>query len=360
MNLVLAHDYLIQMGGAERVVAAMHGCYPEAPIYTSAACYDGLWEEFEGADIRTSWMQRLPMIQHHTHFKKYAALYPLGFRSFGEIDADVAWISSSTFAKFLRFSDRTRTVCYLHNTTRFLWQTNDYLDYEVGSRPLNRLVRSSLPTFREWDREAAARMKLLVANSRNVRDRIKRFYGLDSLVVHPPVETSRFQVSSEEEGYYLIVSRLLGYKNIELPVRAFTRTGRRLVVLGEGPYRAELEALAGPSIRFCGRMSDREIQDYYSKCRALIVPGEEDFGITPVEAMACGKPVIALGRGGALETVVDGVTGVYFTDATEEGLLDAVSRCEGIPWNSGDIRAHALNFSRDAFLDKMGALLAPQ
>jgi glycosyltransferase involved in cell wall biosynthesis len=360
MNLVLAHDYLIQMGGAERVVAAMHERFPDAPIYTSAVIYSALGKEYDTADIRTSWMQRLPFVQHPGHFKKYFALFPSAFRSFGEIDADVAWISCSTFAKHMRFSPRTRTVCYMHNTTRFLWQTEDYLDYEVGSRPLNRLVRCALPKMREWDREAAARMKLLVANSRNVQERIRRCYGLDSLVVNPPVETSRFHTSADEEGYYLVVSRLLGYKNIELPVRAFTRTGQRLVIVGEGPYDARLKKIAGPSIQFCGHVEDRVIHEHYSKCRALILPGEEDFGIAPVEAMACGKPVVALGKGGALETVVDGLTGVFFAEPAEDDFLNAVTRCESISWDKAAIRAHALRFSKEAFLEKMTRLLLPQ
>jgi len=360
MNLVLAHDYLIQMGGAERVVAAMHGRFPDAPIYTSAVDRKGLWSEFQDADIRTSWMQHLPLIGHHTHFKKYFPLFPSAFRSFGEIDADAAWISCSTFAKHLRFSPRTHSVCYLHNTTRFLWQTDDYLDYEVRSGMLNRLTRSILPRLRAQDREAAAGMKVLVANSENVRKRIERNYGLPSVVVHPPVETSRFDLSSAEEGYYLIVSRLLGYKNIALAVRAFSQTGRRLVILGEGPYRANLEAIAGPTITFCGRMTDREILRYYSQCRALILPGEEDFGITPVEAMACGKPVVALARGGALETVVEGRTGVFFRESSEEALLQAVSDCETTSWDRTAIRAHALLFSKEAFLEKMTRLLVAQ
>lgn len=360
MNLVLAHDYLIQMGGAERVVTAMHERFPDAPIYTSAVSYRALGREYVDADIRTSWMQRLPFIQHHSHFKKYFALFPSAFRSFGEIDADVAWISCSTFAKHLRFTPRTRTVCYMHNTTRYLWQTEDYLDYEVGSRPLNLLVRQALPGLRERDREAAAKMKVLVANSRNVQERIRRCYGLDSLVVNPPVETSRFHASADEEGYYLVVSRLLGYKNIELPVRAFTQTGKRLVVIGEGPYRDRLVAMAGPSVQFCGRLDDQEIHSHYAKCRALILPGEEDFGITPVEAMACGKPVVALGRGGALETVLDGRTGVFFSEPSTDALLDAVQRCEETTWDKAVIRSHALGFSKAAFLEKMDRLLPPQ
>jgi len=357
MNIVLAHDYLIQMGGAERVVATMHGEFPAAPIYTSAVDNKALWKEFREADVRRTWMQHFPAIQHHTHFKKYALLYPLAFRSFGEIDADVAWISCSTFAKFLRFSPSTRTVCYLHNTTRFLWQTDNYLDYEIGSRPLNRAVRAILPKFREWDRDAAASMKVLVANSKNVQDRIKRFYGLDSIVVHPPVETSRFEVSDRDDGYYLVVARLLGYKNIELPVRAFSRTGRRLVVLGEGPYQEALQALAGTTVEFRGRASDADIHTYFSNCRGLIIPGEEDFGITPVEAMAAGKPVVALAKGGVLETVVEGKTGVLYSESSEEALLDAVERCEATTWDREAIRAHALRFSRETFLEKMKAIL---
>jgi len=353
MKLVLAHDYLVQMGGAERVVAAMHRQFPSAPIYTSAVARQGLMEEFCDADIRTTWMQSLPLIDHHTHFKKYFALYPFAFRSFGTVDADVAWVSSSTFAKFLKFSPSTRTVCYLHNTTRFLWQTDEYLDYEVARGPLNRLVRAFLPRLREADREATAAMDVLVSNSRNVQDRIRRCYGLESLVINPPVETARFVRSDTDDGFFLIVSRLLGYKRIDLAIRALGKSGRRLVVVGEGPDLARLRELAGPGVEFCGRLPDAAIQDYYSKCRALVLPAEEDFGITPVEAMACGKPVIAYGKGGALETVVEGCTGTFFREQSVDSLVDAVDRCEATSWDSFAIRAHAEKFSREAFLEKM-------
>jgi glycosyltransferase involved in cell wall biosynthesis len=200
-------------------------------------------------------------------------------------------------------------------------------------------------------------MNVLVANSRNVQTRIRKYYGLDSLVIHPPVETSRFHASAEDDGAYLIVSRLLGYKNIALPVRAFARSGRRLIVVGDGPYRAQLEAMAGPSVTFCGRLPDPELHAQYAKCRALVFPGEEDFGITPVEAMACGKPVVAFGRGGALETVVEGRTGTFFSEATEDALEAAIRLNEGIAWDRGAIRAHAREFSKEAFLKKMSAVL---
>lgn len=360
MKLVLAHDYLVQMGGAERVVAAMSEAFPNAPIYTSACARDELWEVFRDRDIRTTWMQRLPGVTHHTHFKKYFPLYPWAFRAFGAIEAEAAWISSSTFAKYLRFAPGVRTVCYLHNTTRFLWQTGDYLDREVSSGFLNRAVRLALPLLREQDRAAAAGFTVLLANSENVRRRVRDFYGLEAEVLHPPVETSQFSISREDDGYYLVVSRLIGYKNIELPVRAFSQTGRRLVVLGEGPYLARLQSMAGPNVEFVGRASEAEVRTRYAKCLALIVPGEEDFGITPVEAMACGKPVVAFGRGGALETVVDGVTGVFFHEDSTEALLDAVARCEAGSWDPERIRRHAEGFAKEIFVEKTKRILFPQ
>lgn len=357
MNIVLAHDYLIQMGGAERVVATMHKHYPKAPIYTSAVCRATLWSDFADADIRTTWLQHAPLIQHHTHFKKYLPFYPAAFRSFGAVKADRAWISSSTFAKYMRFAPGTRTVCYVHNPTRFLWQTDEYVDHEVGNSLLNRLVRLAIPMLRQRDIAAARRIDVLVANSRNVQDRIQRCYSRDSLVIPPPVQTDRFTLSEENEGFYLIVSRLLGYKNVDLAVRAFSASGRKLVVLGEGPQRAALEKMAGPSVQILGRRPDAEVLSHFQRCRAFLFPGHEDFGITPVEAMACGKPVVALGKGGALETVVDGVTGVFFTEPTVEALAAAVEASEKITWQPRRIREHAEQFSERAFLEKMDAVL---
>ncbi|MDX2080511.1 MAG: glycosyltransferase [Terrimicrobiaceae bacterium] len=360
MKLVLAHDYLVQMGGAERVVATMHEAYPEAPIFTSAIAPARLWETFADADIRTSWMQNLPGMTHHTHFKKYFPLYPFAFRSFPPVECDVAWISCSSFAKFLRFAPGGRTVCYLHNTTRFLWQTDEYLRHEVGNPVLNGVVRTILPMLREIEKRATRGFTVLLVNSKNVQQRVKRFYGLDADVVHPPVETSRFHLSTENEGYYLIVSRLLGYKNIELPVRLFSRTGRPLVVVGEGPDLARLKSLAGPNVRFIGRSADDALRLLYGRCRALILPGEEDFGITPVEAMACGKPVVAFGRGGALESVQDGITGVFFSEDSENGLEEAIARSESVRWEPEAIRRHALGFSREVFLEKTRGYLGVQ
>jgi glycosyltransferase involved in cell wall biosynthesis len=360
MNLVLAHDYLIQMGGAERVVAAMHRRFPDAPIYTSAVNRETLWDDFRDADIRTTWLQNAPFIGSHTHFKKYLPFYPAAFRSFGEVKADCAWISSSTFAKYMRFAPGTRTVCYVHNPTRFLWQTDGYVDHEVDNSVLNRMVRLALPVFRAADIAAAKRMDVLIANSKNVQERILKCYGRKSEVIHPPVQTTRFPLSTRDDGYFLIVSRLLGYKNIELAVRAFNRSGQSLVVVGDGPQRGTLERLAGPSVQILGRRSDTEILSHFERCRAFLFPGHEDFGITPVEAMACGKPVVAFKKGGALETVAANKTGVFFEEATEEALLAAVRNLEATSWNAASIRKHAENFSEERFLEKMEAVLRNQ
>lgn len=360
MKLVLAHDYLIQMGGAERVVAAMHRHHPDAPIYTSAVNRRTLWPDFADAEIRTTWLQHAPFIEDHVHFKKYLPLYPAAFRSFGAVRAERAWISSSTFAKTMRFAPGTRTVCYVHNPTRFLWQTAEYVDQEVPHSLLNRLIRVAIPLLRRADRAAASRMTVLVANSKNVQERIRRCYGRESVVIPPPVETSRFQLAPDHDGFDLIVSRLLGYKNVHLAIDAYNRSGRRLVVLGDGPQRDALAARAGPTISVRGRVSDEEVRRHFERCRAFLFPGHEDFGITPVEAMACGKPVIALKKGGALETVVAGETGVFFEQATAESLASAVEESTALSWDPARIRAHALRFSEEIFLERMDAVLFAQ
>lgn len=225
------------------------------------------------------------------------------------------------------------------------------------ARPTNSLVRRFLPAMREADLAATAAMDLLIANSENVRQRIRNCYSLDAAVINPPVEIQRFAVSTEDDSYYLIVSRLLGYKQIDLAIRAFNANGKRLIIVGDGPYLSNLRSLAGNNIEFAGRLSDDAITERYARCRALILPGEEDFGITPVEAMACGKPVIALARGGALETVQAGETGVLFHQPSVDSLLDAVTRCEAATWNPHAIRTHAQRFSREAFLEKTHNLL---
>ena len=354
-GLVIGHDYLIQMGGAERVVASMASKWSGAPIYTSATRWDTLLPEFRGADIRTSWMQGLPGIERH--FKKFFALYPGAFRSFGVIDAPAAWVSASTFAKCMRFTPSTATVLYCHNPTRFLWQADEYVDCEVKNRSLSSLVHFASPWLRTMDREAARTFDVIVANSENVRRRIAKCYQRDAKVVYPPVAVDRFNVSQRNDGFYLIVSRLVAYKAIQRAVEACSALGRRLIIVGQGPDRQRLERMAGPSVEFRGHVADEEMRDLMHRCSALIFPGQEDFGIAPVEAQACGKPVIAFKGGGALETVIEGVTGRFF-DEVRTTLADAIRASETTLWNPERIRANAERFGEDCFHEKMTGIIS--
>lgn len=355
MRLAIVHDYLIQMGGAERVVAAMAQAFPQAPIYTSATDRDHLSPEFLGREIINSWADRLPGIQKS--FKKFFPLYPFAFRSFKPLDADVAWISSSGFAKWIPVKANVKTICYCHTPPRFFWNSDGYVEAELGNSMVGRSAKVFLSLLRRWDYACAQRIDRFVANSRCVQERIWECYGRNSTVIHPPVDVDRFSVAPDPENYYLVLSRLIGYKRIDLAIEAFNRLGERLIIVGDGPDRARLEALAGPSISFLGRVSDREINRYLERCRALIFPGLEDFGIAAVEAQACGRPVIAFAGGGALETVIPSETGFLFQEQTVDSLVEAVSRSKTVNWSVQRIRANALNFSKDIFLEKMRALI---
>jgi glycosyltransferase involved in cell wall biosynthesis len=355
MRLAIIHDYLIQMGGAERVVAAMSEAFPEAPIYTSVTDYTGLLPEFLGKDIRNSVMNLVPGVQRH--FKKLFPLYPFAFRSLPRVDGDVVWISSSGFAKWIRVSECARTVCYCYTPPRFFWTGDAYLDRELDGVILKKIAAAFLRGLREWDYRCAQRIDRFVAISRCVQQRIWECYGRRSVVIYPPVDVDRFSISKNQQDYYLVLSRLVGYKRIDLAVKVFNQLGERLLIVGDGPDRERLQALAGPTITFLGRRTDEETNKYLQGCRALIFPGLEDFGIAPVEAQACGRPVIAFAGGGALETVIPDETGILFQEQTIDLLADAVSRSKLIKWSTERIRANALNFSRQIFLDKMGAAI---
>ncbi len=357
VQLALAHDYLIQMGGAERVVASMVRRYPGSPLYTSAVRRDTLLPEFEKTDIRTSWMQRLPGIE--SQFKKYFALYPYAFRSFEAVSAPSLWVSASTFAKCLPFSSKTASVLYCHNPTRFLWLAGEaYVDSEVRIPWANRIVHWLVPWLRRIDFNAAQSFDIIVANSEAVRKRIAEYYRREAVVIHPPVQLDRFKPSAESDGYYIVVSRLVAYKAIDRAVIACSKSGRRLVVVGKGPDRKRLEGLAGPTVTFTGWASDAEVQRLMERSSGLIFPTVEDFGIAPVEAQACGKPVIAFAGGGALETVIDGVTGCFFQQQTVESLLAALDRAEKTLWNPEAIRKNAECYSEERFHELTSRALA--
>jgi glycosyltransferase involved in cell wall biosynthesis len=355
MRLAIVHDYLIQMGGAERVVAAMAEAFPRAPIYTSVTDQKGLLPELLGKDIRNSFMNLVPGV--HRHFKKLFPIYPFAFRSLPRVDGDVVWISSSGFSKWIRATESAKIVCYCHTPPRFFWSNDVYLEHELRGVILKKTAAAFLRVLREQDYRCAQRIHQFVANSQCVRERIREYYGRDSIVIHPPVNVDRFSITREPGDYYLVLARLVGYKRIDLAIKAFNQLREKLIIVGDGPDRARLETIAGPTITFVGRRSDEEITNYLQGCRALIFPGLEDFGIAPVEAQACGRPVIAFAGGGALETIVPGETGLLFETQAPDSLVEAVRQSKVVSWSAERIRANALSFDREAFLDKMRATL---
>jgi glycosyltransferase involved in cell wall biosynthesis len=356
MRLALVHDYLIQMGGAERVVATMAEAFPEAPLFTSAADREHLLSPLDRRDITTSWLDRTPGLRRH--FKKYFMLYPAAFWSLGRVDAEVVWISSSGFSKWVRTRPGAVTVCYCHTPPRFFWEPAEYLQREVSNPVLRTLTKGGLEALRRADFGQAQRIDHFIANSRCVQALIWDFYRRRSEVIYPPVNVDRFKVSPAAGDYYVVLSRLVGYKRVDLAVEAFNRLGQRLIVVGDGPDRKHLQALAGPTVEFTGRVNDGEARRLLEGARGFIFPGREDFGIAPVEAQACGKPVVAFGAGGALETVIDGETGVLFSEPTPEALAEAVQRCDLIDWNPYRIRRNAERFASPVFLRRMSDFLA--
>ncbi len=296
-------------------------------------------------EIHTSPLDRLPV---DGRFRALAPLYPAAFYSFGTLDHDIVVSSSSGWAHGIRTSPSTTHVVYCHTPARWLYDRREYLASPVARAALKPLTGG----LKRWDRRAARRADLYLANSQTARRRIQEGYGIQAPVVHPPVDTERFAPGPRGERL-LVVSRLLPYKRVDLAVRAASRMGLPLDVVGKGPALAELRSIAGPGVTFHAEADDRQIVELMESCRALVVPGAEDFGIVSVEAQAAGKPVVAFAAGGSLETVDDGVTGVFFAEHSEEALLDALRRVDELTTTPEEIARHAERFSRAAFRERL-------
>lgn len=347
MKVAIVHDFLNQMGGAEQVVKVFREIFPEAPIYTSVYIPSAVCPSFRTADIRTSFMQRLPMIKKHA--RRYLPLYPYAFELFDFSEYDVVLSSSSSFAKGVITPPDTCHISYCYTPMRFAWNYHTYIEQE----PLSRLVKICLPyvihRVRRWDEITSNRVDYFVAISNEIRRRIWKYYRRDSDIIHPPVDTSKFTLSEKDEGYYLILSRLLPYKRIDIAIEAFNRLRLPLKIVGNGRDLKRLKKNAGPTVEFLGRLSESEMKRCLSECRALVFPGFEDFGLAPVEAMACGKPVIAYAGGGALETVIDGVTGKLFFEQSPESLARTVANLDLSAFDPRKIRLHAESFDVTLF-----------
>lgn len=348
MKIALVHDHLVQYGGAERVLKVLQELYPGAPVFTLIYDQRAMGNDFVQKDIRSSFLQSFPGVPRF--YQWYLPLMPAAIEHHNLSEYDVVISSASAFAKGVITGPRTLHICYCHTPTRYLW--TDSHSY-VRDLHLNRLFRKLIPLYlthlRKWDRLTADRVDHFVANSHNVADRITKYYRRESEVIYPPVETSQFALAEHTNHYYLAGGRLVAYKRFDIVVEAFNKLGIPLKIFGTGPEEKKLRKLARPHIEFVGKVSDARRAELYAHCLAFINPQEEDFGITVVEAMASGRPVIAYPAGGALETVVAGVTGEFFDEQTWESLGDTVIRFKPDQYDPVAIRQHAEQFSVETF-----------
>jgi glycosyltransferase involved in cell wall biosynthesis len=349
MKIAIVHDYLNQMGGAERVVMAFHNIFPDAPIYTTIYDPKRVDPAFQKMDIRTSFMQKLPLVTKY--HQPYLPLYPFAVERLDLRGYDLVLSSSSAFGKGVITRPETMHICYCHTPMRWCWNYSEYVEREQIGKMARRVLPFFITGLRIWDQTSSMRVDHFIANSPVVAERIQKYYRRDAVIIPPPVEASRFTFDPDiqVEDYFLIVSRFMPYKRIDLAIKACNQLQLPLVIIGGGRDEDQLKRMAGPTIRFLGKLSDAEVQHYFAHCRALLLPGEEDFGITPLEAQASGRPVIAYGAGGALASVIDGVTGAFFYEQTVESLVNVLTSFNEKIYDPRVIRNHALEFDTPRF-----------
>ena len=349
MRLAIVHDWLTNMGGAEQVIINFKEIYTDAPIYTTFYNPSNLDEKLRNIDVRTSFLQKKKMVTNH---KKYFPLMPLAFENFNLNEYDVVLSSSTCCAKGVLTNPNSVHICYCNTPMRYAWERRD--DYIEGMGKLKRrLVKILLHYMRMWDVSSSSRVDYFIANSTAVQKRIQKHYKRDSVVINPPVRCKLFNISEIDGDYYFVVSRLVTYKRFDLAVQACSELGKKLVVIGDGPEKEKLEKMANENVIFLGKQPDDVVKKYMSECKALLFPGEEDFGIVPVEAQSCGRPVIAYGKGGVLDTVIDGDTGILFKEQTVESLKEAIIKFETMKFDKLKIREHALEFDEEVFKEKI-------
>lgn len=357
MRVALVHYWLTNMRGGERVLKAFADMFPEADIFTHVVDRSRISEGLKSHKIETTFISKMPFAVKH--YQKYLPFMP---RALEEIDLsayDLVISSESGPAKGVVPRPDAFHLCYCHSPMRYIWDL--YHEYNDSAGFLARRVFPGIAhRLRTWDATSSMRVDQFVANSSFVAKRIDKYYRRDAEVIYPPVATEAFasQPISEPGDYYLAAGEFVGYKRFDIAVDAFTKMGKKLVVIGDGEQRKELEKRAGDTVEFLGRVSFEELKKRFGQCRALVFPGEEDFGMIPVEVMAAGRPVIAYGRGGALDTVVPGQSGHLFTDQSVDGLIQAVSEFETQDYDPEQLRLHAESFGMKPFRDKVSALLA--
>jgi glycosyltransferase involved in cell wall biosynthesis len=350
LGAAIAQDWLAAEAGSERVTLELSRLLPAAPIYTSFFDPRIFDRQIDSARVRTWSLQRL--LGPTRHFRSLLPLYPwyfgrLDLRRYGLVVS-----SSVAFTHAVRTAPGATHVSYVYTPLRYAWDLDTYLagsSWSLGARLGARTLR---PWLRRWDRSTAGRPDVVIGISEAVRKRIRRHWGREAEVIYPPVDVEQIPVSNRNDGFLLVAARMLAYRRLDLAVYAATALGRELVVVGDGPERARLESRAGPTVRFLGRIDRPSLLDLFARCHAYLVPGVEDFGIAPVEAMAAGKPVVGFRGGGVAETVVDGATGVLFDRQDGQAMAEAIERLEGLAFDPSVIRANAERFSTQAFRRK--------
>lgn len=352
MRIALVHDYLVQYGGAERVLEAFSELFPYAPIYTLIHDREAMRGMFAEKRIYTSFLQKLPFARKR--HRLFPPLMPLAIEEFDFRRYDIVLSDSSSYAKGIITRPETLHVCYMHTPMRYAWDDCQKYTQDFGfPEMIRKLVPFFMNPIRLWDKASADRVDHFLANSQFVAKRIKKYYRKEAMVIHPPVNVDRFYVSAVRKDYFLMVGRLIAYKRHDIAIAAFNRLGLPLKIIGRGPEIERLKNLAGPTIEFLGRVSEEELAQYYAECRGFVFPQEEDFGIVAIEAMASGKPLIAYRGGDIPEHVEEGKSGLFFNEQTSEAIMDAVQRFDPDAFDPQHIRERALAFDKERFKAKI-------
>ncbi|MEO0564168.1 MAG: glycosyltransferase [Chloroflexota bacterium] len=347
MKLALVHDWLNQRGGAEDVLEVLVAQYPDSPIYTSIYYKSKMPSAYRDWNLKTLWIDKMPFI--HQRHQPYLPLYPVAWGTKDLSAYDVVLSNKSGFCHTFQHDAQTLHICYCLTPTRYVWQIDAYLNREGYGPLVGTAIRPLISFLRFWDFAATRGVHHFIAISTAIQDRIKTYYKRPSDIIYPPVETDRFQPADSYDDYYLVVSRLIPYKRIDLAVRAATKIGAPLKVGGHGRALDKLKEIAGPTVEFLGFVPDDELSDLMARCKAFIFPGLEDFGITPVQAMAAGRPVIAYAGGGALDYVIPGKTGELFYTQSVDSLAEAMRDFDPSAYDTDYICEFAKQFDRRIF-----------
>lgn len=366
LRIAIVHYWFIARCGGERVVEALAEIFPQADIFSLVVDYSTLAPILRDRKLQTSFLQRVPGAKKfHRHF---LFLHPLALEQFDLSNYDLVISSESGPAKGVITSSKTCHICYCHSPMRYIWDM--YPEYRRGMKfPVGPVFSLTAHYLRMWDHASASRVDYFLANSHFIASRIRKYYGRESTVIHPPVNVSAGKISGEKGEYYIAIGRLVEYKRFDLAIAACTQLGRRLKIIGAGPCEGVLRRMAGPSVEFLGPVSDTELRRNLAGCRALLFPGEEDFGIVPIEAQSFGKPVVAYGSGGVLETVrgilpneaeLENPTGVFFTEQSLSGLTQAMLEFESMEheFRPEIIREHSLQFDSEIFRRRISEFIA--